>query len=286
MLGLALAVAASAAWGSADFLGGRTASGLSPLRVAVWSKVAGGTMVALLCLLIGTLPTAAQAPWAAAAGLVGAGALLALYHALSLGPMSLVAPLSACGAVVPVVVALARGELPGPVTSAGLACAFAGALLVARSTGNGEAEGGLRRDTLAVALTAALLIGVALTLLQQAARSMPDNPGSVLGIGVVQTAVTVLVLAALAASRRAGGPPAGRAGLAVATLGMLDVSANLLFATASSTANHAAVAVLGSLYPVTTVLLARSLLGERLSGVQATGVAGTLLGVALIGLGG
>jgi drug/metabolite transporter (DMT)-like permease len=119
MLGLALAVAASAAWGSADFLGGRTASGLSPLRVAVWSKVAGGTMVALLCLLIGTLPTAAQAPWAAAAGLVGAGALLALYHALSLGPMSLVAPLSACGAVVPVVVALARGELPGPVTSAG-----------------------------------------------------------------------------------------------------------------------------------------------------------------------
>jgi drug/metabolite transporter (DMT)-like permease len=108
----------------------------------------------------------------------------------------------------------------------------------------------------------------------------------VLGIGVVQTAVTVLVLVAIAATRRPGGPPAGRAGLAVASLGLLDVTANLLFATASSTANHAAVAVLGSLYPVTTVLLARTLLGERLSGGQATGVAGTLLGVALIGLGG
>jgi drug/metabolite transporter (DMT)-like permease len=283
MIGIALALAASAAWGGADFLGGHTARGLSPLRVAVWSKIAGGATIGVLCLAAGTLPAAEQVPWSAAAGFVGAGALVALYGALAMGPMSLVAPLTACGAVVPVAVAVALGELPGPVTSAGLVCAFAGALIVSREEEDAHVE--LRRDTLAVALTAALLIGAALTFLQQAARYVPDHPGSALGIGVLQTATTVVVLGALAAARRAGGPPPGRIGLAVATLGALDVGANVLFATASARENPAAVAVLGSLYPVTTVMLARTLLGERLSRSQAAGVAGTMVGVALIALG-
>jgi drug/metabolite transporter (DMT)-like permease len=283
MLGIALALAASAAWGSADFLGGHSARGLSPLRVAVWSKVAGGTAIGILCVAAGTLPAAEQVPWSAAAGLVGAGALVSLYASLAMGPMSLVAPITACGAVVPVAVALVLGELPGPVTSAGLVCAFAGALVVSRE--EEEAHVALRRDTLVMALTAALLIGAALTFLQQAARYVPDHPGSALGIGVLQTATTVVVLGVLAAARRAGGPPPGRLGLAVATLGVLDVGANVLFATASAKENPAAVAVLGSLYPVMTVMLARTLLGERLSRSQTAGVAGTMVGVALIALG-
>lgn len=284
MLGLALALAASSGWGMADFLAGHTARGLSTLRVAVWSKAAGFTGVVVASLIAGALPSAAQAPWAIAAGTVGTGALLCLYRALALGPMSLVAPLTACCAVVPVGVAFALGELPGPRTSAGLALAFAGAVVVSRPPRDREAPGAaLTREALLVSFAAAGLIGVALTCLQQAAQA---PGGSALGITVLATTVTLSLLTVLAVVRRPGGPPPGRNGAWVAGVGLLDVAANVLFAAASARANPAAVAVLGSLYPVFTVLLARGLLDERMSGAQAAGVGCTLAGVALIGLGG
>ncbi len=295
MLGLALALAASSGWGMADFLAGHTARGLSTLRVAVWSKAAGFCGIVIVALAAGTLPSAAQVPWAIAGGAVGVAALLCLYRALALGPMSLVAPLSACCAVVPVAVAFALGEFPGPRTSAGLALAFAGAVVVSRPPADRAAPPGrppadqeapgaaLTREALIVSLAAALLIGIALTCLQQAAQA---EGGSALGIAVLQTTVTFGLLVVIAAVRRPGGPPAGRDGLAVAGVGVLDVGANVLFAAASARANPAAVAVLGSLYPVFTVMLARTLLSERLSGLQAAGVGCTLAGVGLIGLGG
>ena len=284
VLGLALALAASSGWGMADFLAGHTARGLSTLRVAVWSKAAGFCGIVIVALAAGALPSAAQVPWAIAGGAVGVAALLCLYRALALGPMSLVAPLSACCAVVPVAVAFALGEFPGPRTSAGLALAFAGAVVVSRPPADREAPGAaLTREALIVSLAAALLIGIALTCLQQAAQA---EGGSALGIAVLQTTVTFGLLVVIAAVRRPGGPPAGRDGLAVAGVGVLDVGANVLFAAASARANPAAVAVLGSLYPVFTVLLARTLLSERLSGSQAAGVGCTLAGVGLIGLGG
>lgn len=285
-IGIGLALAASTAWGSADFLGGRVAQNLTPLRVALWSKVVGGVLIALLCAVLGIAPVAAQVPWAVAAGVSGSVALVCLYRALALGPMSLVAPLAACSAIVPVAVAVVRGELPGAVTTTGLVCAFTGAVVVARSQGAGEATASLRRDTLLLALVTAVTIGIALTCLQEAARYSPDSGASALGIGLAQTATTVALLALLGAGMRAGGPPGGTTGVAVAVLGVLDVGANALFASASTLANAAVVAVLGSLFPVVTLLLARVVLGERLTRIQAAGVGVALAGVLLIGAGG
>ena len=283
MFPLVLALAASAAWGSADFLGGRASRGVGALGVATFSKLAGATGLGVACLLTAQVPSAEEAAWAFGAGLFGAGALLALYRALALGPMSLVAPLSACGGGVPVFVALVLGEAPGPVTSAGLAIAFAGALLVSRPAKPEAAVPGMQRVALLTAIAAALGIGVALSLLQQAAQAPGD---ATLGLTFVAALTTVSVLLAITVGRGGGMRlPERQYVPAVVGCGLLDVTANVLFAQASADGRAAVVAVLGSLYPLMTVLLARAWLGERISGAQAAGVVAAMAGVAAIAAG-
>jgi drug/metabolite transporter (DMT)-like permease len=250
--------------------------------VATFSKLTGVGGLALVVIVAGALPGREAAAWSLGSGIAGAGALLALYRALALGPMSLVAPLTACGAVVPVIVALALGEVPGPVTGLGLAVAFAGALVVSRPADEGAAVPGMKAAALRAAVLAALGIGGALTFLQRAAEA-PD--GSALGVSLVAGLATVTVLLVLTFSRGRLVPPPRGLLAAVMGAGVLDVSANVLFAAASADGNAAVVAVLGSLYPLGTVFLARAWLGERLSRDQGAGVLAALTGVALIAAG-
>lgn len=323
MLPMVLALAASAAWGSADFLGGRASRGVSALTVATFSKLTGVTGLALACLAAGSLPGAEGAAWALGSGMLGAGALVALYRALALGPMSLVAPLTACGGVVPVIVALALGDVPGPIAGVGLACAFAGAVIVSRpakpdaavaATAGAlpnavvatdpagalatdpaaalatdpaaapprAAVAGMRRAALAHSLAAALGIGLALTLLQQAARA---PGGSAIGVALVAGLAAVSVLLAITVSRGPVALPPSALLPAVVGCGVLDVTANVLFTQATADGSAAVVAVLGSLYPLGTVMLARAWLSERLSSGQGAGVAAAIAGVALIAAG-
>jgi drug/metabolite transporter (DMT)-like permease len=281
MLPLALALAASAAWGGADFLGGRASRGLGALDVATFSKIAGAAGLALACLVAGDLPSRAEAGWAIGAGLFGAIGLVELYRALALGPMSLVAPLTACGGAVPVVVALATGDVPGPLTSAGLVVAFAGAVVVSRPPAEGGPSG-MQRVALMHSLAAAAALGLGLTLLQQAALAPGD---ATLGLSLAAALTTVTVLVAINATRGGLAAPAPEFLPAVIACGVLDVTANVLFAQATADGEAATVAVLGSLHPLGTVLLARAWLGERLSLAQGVGVLAAMTGVAAIAAG-
>jgi drug/metabolite transporter (DMT)-like permease len=282
MTAVFLALAASAAWGGADFLGGRASRAASALTVAAFSKLIGATGLGLACVTVAELPGGAAMAWSLGAGAVGAGGLVALYRALALGPMSLVAPLTACGGAVPVIVALALGDVPGLVTAAGLALAFAGALVVSRPASPDGGVPGMRRIALLHSLAAAAGIGLAVTFLQQAAKE-PDP--SAIGISFVAAAVSVVVLGAIAASRGTGTPPPTALLPAVAGCGLLDTAANVLLTEATAVGSAAVVAVLGSLYPLATVLLARAMLAERLSRSQAAGVVAAMTGVALIAAG-
>jgi drug/metabolite transporter (DMT)-like permease len=296
MLPLVLALAASAAWGSADFLGGRASRSVSALHVALFSKVAGASGLAVACVVAAGVPSGEEAAWAFGSGLFGAGALVALYRALALGPMSLVAPLTACGGAVPVIVALALGDVPGPLTGAGLAIAFAGAVVVSRPANPEAPTPGMQRVALAPALAAALGIGLALTMLQQAAQAPGD---ATLGLSLVAALTSIAVLASIAVLRGGAAPRIVLAplvagaprivvtplALTIAGCGLLDVTANVLLAEASADGNAAVVAVLGSLYPLATVLLARAWLGERLSAVQGAGVVAAMSGVVAIAAG-
>ena len=284
MLSLVLALAASAAWGSGDFLGGRASRGIGALGVATFSKVAGATGLAIAVLVAGDVPSTEEAGWAIGAGLFGAVGLTELYRALALGPMSLVAPLTACGGAVPVFVALASGEVPGPLTGAGLAVAFAGALIVSRPPAESDASAipGMKRSALLHSLIAALALGGGLTLLQQAAQAPGD---ATLGLSLAAAVTTAGVLVAISGTRGALTPPPRAFLPAVIGCGLLDVTANVLFAQATAEGQAATVAVLGSLYPLATVFLARAWLGERLSAFQGAGVLAAMAGVAAIAAG-
>jgi drug/metabolite transporter (DMT)-like permease len=212
------------------------------------------------------------------AGAAGATALGCFYRALATGTMSVVAPISATGVALPVVVGVLTGDALSAVVSAGLALAVAGVLLASRepaADGTGPAPGA-RRASVGLALIAALGFGTYFVLSDVAADE------SVLWLLLLARLVALPVLVPLAL--RAPRPAAGDA-WPLLVAGTLDVSATGLYGLANREGSLSIVAVVGSLYPVMTVLLARVVLRERLARVQAVGVAAALAGVALIAAG-
>src|SRR5207253_1458708 len=210
-----------------------------------------------------------------AAGVGGGAGLAAFYRALSLGTMSVVSPLVACGAVVPFGIALATGERPSAVALAGAVAALAGAVLASLEERRAAARE--RAQAVALAVVAAGALGLFIYFLGLGSRE-GDALSTLVGARVGSLALLVTVALVLRAPLVV--PRASVA--AVAAVGLADVSANALFAFASGHALLSLVAVLGSLYPVVTVLLAHVLLGERLTRPQQLGVGVALAGVAAI----
>lgn len=276
---LALALGSAALWGTADYLGGIGARRMHALAVTLWSQSVGLVLAGTLALALGASVPADAVWWALAAGASGAVGLAFFYAALGAGAMSVVAPLSACGAVVPVVVALAGGESPGVLGGVGMVVALGGAVIVSIGAEAGEATR-LSRRALSLAVAAAVGIGAVLALMQQAAE-VPGADG--LGVVAVMRISGVGLLVVLALASRPGVRLSGPARWPVLATGLFDTSANLCFVLASAEGDeHAVVAVLGSLYPVTTVILATTLLHERPTRGQRGGIALALLGIALI----
>jgi drug/metabolite transporter (DMT)-like permease len=319
-LGVPLGLGSGLCWGAADFLGGIQSRRLPALTVAFWSQVAGSLALAAVLAFQSVRPTAAGFSWGLAAGVGGGCALLLFYRGLADGTMSIVAPISACGAVVPVAAALLTGNHPGPTAGLGVFTALAGIILVSRPTRPtppgparsapapappGPAAASRSGRVVALALGAALGFGLFYVFVD-AGTAVPGGSPLWVVAGARTSSLLVLgaiALATLAASprrpgRRLGpaaqpGSPGRRVGPAalrwpgrrlgpVALVGVADTGANLLFAYAVTSGNLAVVGVLGSLYPVATVVLARWLLGERLSGGQNAGVVLALTGVGLL----
>src|SRR5262245_43800411 len=208
------------------------------------------------------------------AGLCGTVGLAALYRGLAVGDMSVVAPISATAAVVPVLVGVATGDRPSAGQGVGIAMALGGVVLVSLEPRAGGARG--RAAGVGLAVVAALSFGVLLVALDAASEGDPLWSTLVMR----STSLTLFVVAALVV-RPSFALAAADVG-ALAVIGLLDAGGNALFALASTRGLLTVVAVLAQLYPVVTVLLARFLLGERVSGSQRVGVAGALAGVALI----
>lgn len=208
-------------------------------------------------------------------GIGGGIGLAAFYRALSLGTMSIVSPIAACGAVVPVVISIATGERPAALALAGAIAALAGAVLASVEERRGESPE--RARAIVLAAVAAVALGVFVYFLGLGSRE-GDALSTLFGARVGSLGALVVLAGALRAPVRVGlgSLPA------VAAVGLADVSANALFAVASSRGLLALVSVLGSLYPVVTVILAHVLLGERLTRAQKTGIGIALAGVAAI----
>ena len=226
------------------------------------------------------VPPAGDILPAVVAGAGGAVALSAFYRALSIGTMSIVAPISATGALVPVITGLAGGARPSGVQAGGMVAAVIGVILASREQQEGGAAVDARRSVL-LALVAAAGFGMFLTLLKPA--SDHSVPWALLFVRLSSVTAIGLVAAARGDSVR----PAFTASAlpAVALVGTLDVAANALYAVATTKGLLSIVSVLGDLYPVSTILLARAVLHERVRRSQEAGIVAVLAGVALIAAG-
>lgn len=261
-------------WGFADFFGGFASRRMSAATVAAVSQVVGTLIVvALLLVMRPTVPPWSDLGLGLLGGVCGGLGVYAFYRALAIGTISLVAPVSALGAGIPVAVGLLQGERPGPLALVGAFVALAGAVIASRAPGRATRRG------LGMAALAAVGFGLFFVLIAPAAET------SVLWAAASTRAASVPVLLSVClgvgASLRVG------RGLWPFVLGsgVLDVVANIAFAAAATVGPLAIAAVLAGLYPVATVVLAQIVLHERLSRGQWVGVAAALIGVAFIAAG-
>ena len=274
-----LALLAAGFYGAADFTGGLATRRAAAIPVVLLSQACGLVLVALaLPILPAATPRAADLWWGAVAGLAGGVGVALLYRALAIGTMSVVAPTTAVAAVaLPVLTSIGLGERPGWVPVLGIVLGIASIVLVSRQTVHQPIRPSAHQSSgIGPALIAGIGIGIFLLALAQTRQEagmwplLTDRIASVAFFGIVA-----------AVGRRSVRLPVNLAALAIGG-GALDMTANALYLLAVRIGPLSPVVTLSSLYPASTVLLARAILGERLSAWQTAGVVTALIAVLLI----
>ena len=278
-----LAIGSAVLYGAADFTGGLTSRRAGTLPVVLLSQASGLLMVALL---LPVLPQASHTPpdliWGAIAGLTGGIGVALLYHALSIATMAVVAPTTAvCAVTIPVVVSVLLGERPVPLAVAGIALGIGSIVLVSRQTAaQAEPHEPTSRNKRSSGIGIALLSGVAIGLFYLSLARTSPAAGLWPLVAARSVSVAFFGVMGLAGKRSLGMP--GRVAALAAFGGIIDMLANALYMVAAQQGPLSTVVTLSSLYPASTVLLARLILGERLNAWQITGVGCALAAVVLI----
>lgn len=275
-MAIILGLFAAACYGAADFCGGLATRRSGMFAVAIVSQAMGFVLLLGVVPFFGGRLTHDAATYGGMAGICGAIGIVLLYHALSIGKMGVVSPITAVlAAALPVVVGMARGDRLSPWQIAGIVVALAAVVLISLST---EPDGRIEFSTAGVreAIVSGLALGGFYIFLALAGRDAGLYPLACARFG----SIVFLLLVALVL-RRAIAPAAPT--LAIVLFGgAIDMTANVLYVLAVYSGYLSIAAVLTSLYPASTVFLARIVLRERLANVQKFGVALALAGVALI----
>jgi len=273
LLGLASAIT----WGAGDFGGGLLSRRAPLLSVVVLTQVVG--MIAALAIAIARHEPLPQGPdlfWSIAAGVAGVIGVTSLYRGLAVGRMGVVAPTTGLvGAVIPVVVGFATEGLPPLSAVLGIALALVAVVLVTRAPGHGDG----RPSGIRWALTAGVAIGMFNVGVGQI------SPAGAFGPLVVMRMIQIMILVALIVAWRQPYRMERAIVPKVVGIGLLDMAGNACFILATQTGMLAIAAVLSSLYPVMTVLLAVALLRERFSRSHVVGIVLTGVAIVLIGAG-
>jgi len=284
-----LGLAAATLYGTGDFLGG-LATRRVPVLVVLMLAETAGVIVGLPVAMMSPGPVSlAGLAWGFSAGLIGGLGLIIFYVGLAAGPMSVVAPVSGLAStVLPVTVALAEGERPGAGVYAGALLCLA-AIVLASSAG--ESNPARATDparprrlsatgrALGYGIASGASFGMFFLLIRNAGGS-----GGFWPVAAARIAELAVVLVTAAALRRSLVPRGAGSGLllAAACAGAIDVVANLFFVAATRTGMFGLAVVLASLYPGVTVLLARTVLGERLRWAQRAGLGLAAIGIILV----
>ena len=236
-----------------------------------------GTVVALILAVVRgeTAPSPADLGWSVCGGLCGGIGISALYQGLAVGRMGIVAPITGViAALIPVAAGIALEGLPAPLVLFGIGLAFVAVVLVSR-------VGDERAGPSGIGL--ALLAGIAIGLLGVAIAQISD--GHVFGpLTVLRATEALLIGAIVIVGRQAWRPPSGL-WPALAGVGVMDMAGNGAFILAVQAGSLAVAAVLSSLYPVTTVVLATIVLHERVTRGHAVGIVLAMAAIACIAAG-
>jgi len=272
-----LSLLAAASYGLADFVGGVTSKRTSPWAVALLAQLGGATLVFLLTLVVPGSPTRADLAWSLVAGLGNGFGTAFLYRGLAAGRMGVVAPVSGVGAaLVPVAVGVLSGERPTALVWVGIVLALPGIWLVAREPATGPGP-------LGAGLTDGVLAGLGFGTLFAALAQIPEEAGFLpLALNQVVAAVAVVVVAVSLRSPWLPREPRALGGVVSGALGALATGS---FLVATHQGYLTVTAVIASLYPAVTVVLAASLLREHVHRAQALGLGLCAVAVSLVAAG-
>lgn len=278
-MAVVLALLSALCYGTSDYIGGRVSRRISPLTVAL----AGELTILPLTLVVVPLVedasfTAAALWWGLLGGAAGSAGVLGLYAALSRGAMTVVAPITGVvAAVLPVVVGVATGERPGPLAVTGIVLAIAAVALI------GGAVGALHQPVTAATVGLSAAVGALFGLLFVAFAQTGDDSGLWPLLAARMGAVPLLAAAfAIARRRRATDALDRRTWRIGIVIGSLIMLANGLYLVSTREGLLSIVAVVVSLYPASTVLLASVVDRERSTRPQIAGMLLAAMSVALV----
>jgi drug/metabolite transporter (DMT)-like permease len=274
LLGIAFGLAAASSWGTGDFCAGLASRRVHVFGVVIVSQLVGlGLLVTVALLLPEPVPGIPDMLWGGIAGVAGAVGLAALYRGLATGPMGVVAPLAAVVSVImPLFFGLFVEGIPAWSQILGFGLALCAVWLITRRRQGAR----IQARHLALALTAGFGFGVFLILIDHVSTTAVLWPLAAARAASVLALVVVLLL-----TRQPIAPAASQIPLLV-LVGLFDTGGNVFYALAARAGRLDIAAVLGALYPATTVILARLILKERLSRQQELGLALALLAVMLM----
>jgi drug/metabolite transporter (DMT)-like permease len=260
-------------WGIGDFCGGLATRRTSVWTVVLYSQAVGMVLLLVLAFAFGEmLPRTSDLFWGAVAGLAGIIGLLALYQAMALGQMALVAPLTAIIALsIPVIIGIVTEGWPAASTLGGFVLAGVSVMLISYAPQRTASASGLW-----IALVAGCGFGGFFVLIAQ------TQDAAVFWPLVAARAMSVATLSILMVLQRRAALPTSQALLPITLAGVFDAGGNACFVLAEQAGRLDIASTLSSLYPVSTVVLALILLRERISWVQGAGVALALAAIPLI----
>lgn len=290
MIALLLALGAALAYGISDFTAGITSRRATAWAVAFCCQLASCAVIGLVAVAVPALagaPHSADWAWGLLAAVGNTLGTVCLYRGFATGRMSVVAPISAVGAaLVPVAAGLAFGERPSGLVWLGIAAALPGIWLVSRVEDALAADAPVAdapvadapvSDAGTGALRDAVLAGVGFGMLFVAFGRIPREAG--LGPVALSQAVAILLLVATAAATGATWRPGRSAASGGVLAGVLSAGASLAYLFATQSGPMTVAAILTSLYPAVTILLAAGLLREHIDRLQGAGL--LLCGVAV-----
>ena len=279
MIALSLSLAACLGWGVADFLGGLKSRQLAVFSVLMISSIFGLGAVLAIVLVRGVAPPDNPALLlAVVGGIAGVAAMFCLYRGLSIGSMAIVAPISAAGVILPVIVGLAAGDSPTFLQKLGMAAAIVGAVLASREK-NTDGNGNRLAAGAGLAIGSAIAAGIFFVVMDRASEADPYWAAFLMRLSYFIFLVIIFLLKKPSIRIKKAHLPA------IIVLGVFDSLAGFAYALATTHGMLGLVAVVGGLYPAVTVLLSILILREKPQAIQFIGVLLAIGGVTLISAG-